>query len=211
MWWLFVPVCETTTIEATALRGSPLIAKAEAMPIIAAKDDWAGALEAQPLRFPSSEASYTGAPIRLGPPPYAEYALGGQHIELHIADQWWLYQVQSLDGNGCQVTADKIELIEIDPKSSGPELYMHIVESCVGRSGFALQRGDRLEVALICGLGATGTPSCVDMSLGLTTHNGYGNHHSKLEIDCTGTVITTEWRRDHGEPLSHRRDQLVFP
>lgn len=211
MWWLFVPVCETTTIEATAQRGAAAMKKAEAMPIIASKDDWSGAVEAFPLRFPSPEASYTGAPIRLGPPPYAEYALKGQHIELHIADTWWLYQVQWLDGNGCPATVDKIELIEIDPKSSGPELYMHIVERCVGRSGFALQRGDRLEVALICGLGATGTPSCVDMDLGLTTHDRHGENHAKVEIDCTGTAITTEWRTDHGAPLSHRRDQLVFP
>jgi hypothetical protein len=210
MWWFFVPVCETTTIEAAAQRGSPMMTKADAMPIIAAKDDWAGALQVMSLYFSSPEAFYTKAPIRLGPPPYVEYALGGQHIELHIADQWWLHQVQSLDGNGCRVTVDKIELIEIDPKSSGPELYMRIVESCATQSGFFLERGDRLEVALICGLG-TGTPSCVDMPLGLTTHNGYGNHHAKIEIDCNGTAITTEWRRDHGAPLSHRRDQLVFP
>jgi hypothetical protein len=178
-----VPPCrESAIFESSWIQGDD--SRGEDVPI-----DPLPPFEAEPMHGPLASPR-DGCPtgtidVERGADAFDRYAVvsGACHgLAIEIDSAWWYLDLGDRE-------ADPPRLLDVDARTPGAELVLraHVSYAPNPPNTWAPYT---VESVVICGLGPSHVPSCIDATLG---DNSELPQHQRLELTCSGALASTVW------------------
>ncbi|HUS31108.1 MAG TPA: hypothetical protein VMZ53_21505 [Kofleriaceae bacterium] len=141
---------------------------------------------------------------------YLEIATGGRKLAIRIGNKWWSTMLAINDT--CALHFEPVVARDLVAPAPGDELFLQVTQDCAEPQD-PFQEPDFQEHIVMCGVGRSQRPSCVEADFGVTGITPEWSEHTRLDLACDGIATFTGWHGEDGEGFTsvHTRRQLVFP